>query len=686
MGVTFRGNPDTPGITFLDQVSDRQLRIETSDPVQCEAVAVPPAVVADVAVALQCRELQLPELPSGHIRGSDGSIRHTVPSNTTIELGSGKHVLELHLSMKLYVILQGPGQVFTDDGRLHVRLPHESGITAAVRSYAENPRERITTTERISDLLAALSHLGHGLQTLTVERSYPTLRSYPPVIELGEELSIPDSVDPPASGVNLVVPPDVASVYASAPVAYYLGATCIEGEEGRLVTDDGFEYELGTGRRLVGSLERVLKQCFLCDTVVRTEGFYELDLAVREAIEPMLDTDLRTLYDAPLSRRLESYLKPPFSDIAPYLPRWGLTADVPSHPSSVDLVSHLAYRLAIVRPAEYATKLTPQVARRRLLQRRFLDGPTRGEERAEPGIIEPADTDAIEHVWFGDGLPLGATLGVDGMYDRRQHSGENTGEIDVAVVLNGDIGSDEDESLSGAYCGSEYLPWSIERHRNLGIEGFRHLLETSCDFLHYIGHVDGEGFRCEDGHLDATEMDSVGPKTFLLNACNSYEQGVALVEAGSTGGVVTFGDVLDREAGQLGDTMARLLRRGFPLSPAHEIAREHVPIGVQYLVVGDGTCDLAQAPHGAPVLCAVEAVDGATDYDATFNAYLPQELGMGILALPYLGEQSYYLPPGNLCTVRVSLDELREAMAQLNGPVLLEDTLRWDADDIPADT
>ncbi len=64
----------------------------------------------------------------------------------------------------------------------------------------------------------------------------------------------------------------------------------------------------------------------------------------------------------------------------------------------------------------------------------------------------------------------------------------------------------------------------------------------STDFLHYIGHIDDDGFQCRDGRVDGTTLDQVGIGTFLLNACNSYDQGLGLVEQGAIAGIVPLNE------------------------------------------------------------------------------------------------------------------------------------------------
>jgi hypothetical protein len=178
----------------------------------------------------------------------------------------------------------------------------------------------------------------------------------------------------------------------------------------------------------------------------------------------------------------------------------------------------------------------------------------------------------------------------------------------------------------------------------------------------------------------------VGVRAFLLNACRSYRQGHALVERGAVGGVATFADVADAGAVRGVRAMARLLNRGFPLGAAHAIASGESVGGGSYLVGGDGTVDVVQPRYGAPVLCGVRAVDGDdADYELTVRAYLPSGVGVGALAVPYVGDnEEYYLPPGRLDTFRLSEAELREYLAWFDDPVRRAGDLYWpDGTDVP---
>ncbi len=114
-------------------------------------------------------------------------------------------------------------------------------------------------------------------------------------------------------------------------------------------------------------------------------------------------------------------------------------------------------------------------------------------------------------------------------------------------------------------------------------------------------------------------MDSVGVEAFLLNACQSHDQGLHLIDAGSIGGIVTLGDIVNSGAVKMGSVIAQLLNGGFPLYAALDVARIENIIGQQYLIVGDGRATIAQSETAMPDICLVR--QGEDGYESNIIAY-----------------------------------------------------------------
>ncbi|PSQ20278.1 hypothetical protein BRD01_14580, partial [Halobacteriales archaeon QS_8_65_32] len=220
------------------------------------------------------------------------------------------------------------------------------------------------------------------------------------------------------------------------------------------------------------------------------------------------------------------------------------------------------------------------------------------------------------------------------------------------------------------------LPFEVSMHHDLTVAELESILTSSTDFVHYIGHIEADGFECTDGKLDGGELESVGVGAFFLNGCTSYEQGMALVEAGAIGGVVTLSDVINSGALRIGRAMARLLNSGFPLGAALELARKESVVGGQYIVVGDSGLAVAQAQNGTPNLCEVEPIGDS--FRLNFKTYPTSHSGLGGTVLPYIeGNDRYSLSSGVPQTFELTQDELERFLLLENAPIRIEGRLCW---------
>jgi hypothetical protein len=278
---------------------------------------------------------------------------------------------------------------------------------------------------------------------------------------------------------------------------------------------------------------------------------------------------------------------------------------------------------------------------------------------------------------MGHGTPLGASKTTKAAFRNRLDRSPAPDSIDIAVVCNDARMVDERDVVDGVYGSRDELPFDVTVSYDLTVDGLQDLLTTDAEFLHYIGHIDAEGFECADGRLDATALNDVGPDAFLLNACQSYEQGVALVDAGAIGGIVTLSDVVNSGAVEMGKTLARLLDRGFPLGNALDVAGDDSALGSQYAVVGDGGFAIAQSQSGVPNVCVVRRVDDDR-FELEYRAFPTTDRGMGSLIIPYLEtNETHYLSSGTIDTFELSRDELAQFLSLEVTPVVVENELRW---------
>ncbi|MFC7166297.1 hypothetical protein [Halospeciosus flavus] len=291
------------GLTVFDAVERHQCTLwADGDVVPTVADSDRFLFPVDAAVSVETSKLTLPNGPAVFVRTADGETVSEATPPAEVSVDTGTYSIELAAAVKLYVRASGPLTVSTSVSEISVELEDAGEILVGARSRHENPAGTITTTTDPVDMMEAVSHLGSALKTTSPERSYPTLRGHPPLVELGDEVSIPDSVTKPDNGIRLELPAEYRSIYVGAPLAYYLGATMEPAPAPKLVVGDGeFEHRLDTHRGFEAEVERVLKQVFVLDCVTRTEGLYQVDLHEREALESLVDLDFDTLYDADLA-------------------------------------------------------------------------------------------------------------------------------------------------------------------------------------------------------------------------------------------------------------------------------------------------------------------------------------------------------------------------------------------------
>ena len=722
-GTTFEPDDERPGITVVDSIANRRFPIHTAEPLDPVAIGTDwCSFRIDAAVEFAAETLVLPYVVPTCVRDANGDPIVETEHYAYERLPPDEYLLELTAPIKLYLRVRSPVTIASADDRLELDFGDETRVELGAYSTHEQPAATVTTTAEPADLARAISTFGAALRTTDCERSLPSFRRHPPLLELGDGVRIPDGLESPDTGVTIVAPADRVAVYASCSLAYYLGARVRTGERPRIETDGGFEYELGRSPdAFAETVGRVLEHVFFLDTVVRTEGLYDVELHERRLFERAverdptldLDPDLEALYEAPLAEQLRTYLSIPFALVADIAPAWMLETYVTADAANAPALPFLANDLSIVRTApESATDRTaaPQppadvdAFTRSFTRREGESGSGSGSESksddeasaedsatanaaARPAddadddtYVSLPDGDAFETAWLGPGIPVAANKLLPTAFEHKLERSPSSDAIEITLVCNDSRMLAEYDDEDGLYGNRDELPFDVTVRRNLSVAALREVLETDTDFLHYVGHVDGDAFRCRDGDLEARTLESVGVDTFLINGCRSYEGGVRLIEAGSAGGIVTLSEVGNRDATAVGRLLARLLNCGFTLRSAVRIAREHRFVGNQYVTVGDGSVAIVQSGGGVPNRCFVASRDDGR-YELRQRTYHSQH-GVGALYIPYLDDvDRYFLAGAELPPATVTGPEL-ERFLQLEGvPVVFDGEFLWSTDD-----
>lgn len=653
----------------------------------------------DASVRFDAIEVIVPRVASAIVHDAEGGV---VAEGSEIELPADTYHVEVGSApTKTYFRVDGRVSVSTSTGSTHIRFPDHEFLAAGFRSFNDQPAGTITTPPDPESLLEAVSCFGSALHTTSPERSFPTLRGHPPLVEIGSELRFPEHVKPPDSGVRIVVPPTLRCLYPVVPLAYYLAAEIVPGSEPRL-EGDGWEFPLGPDvERTAGE---VLRETFHLDCITRTEGFFQVRLNERETSG--LDLDWKRLYDLPLAERLGEYLSVPFERIEPELPRWTLTTDIQPEPEHAEMLPFVAAELSLVRSPETvrrpeetgpgdaagffrtadpgATELLRGARDERCSSgdaRVVREEETRASSPFVPDDVEfvrPETVDTVEHAWIGDGVPVGANKAVPEAYRRRLDIDSlEQSRISVQVVCN-DEQMREEGNVGELYGLRDIVQFDIDVKYDLPRREMTGVLESEVDFLHYIGHVDDRGMQCADGYLDLTgEGIDVGVSAFLLNACQSYEQGEALIRHGSRGGIVTLTDVANSSATRLGRIVARLMNSGFNLRTALHVAKRELITGQQYIVIGDGGTTVCQSRSGIAMMVHL-AEPSEASWSVSVDMFPNGPYGVGSLGtLNVSSIDEHYYVPSKTRTVDVSAGALSEFCALELLPIFLNDELRW---------
>lgn len=668
-----------PGVDIIDPIERRRCTLLTASAVRpqqtnTDAFHFP----VETAVEITTTGIRAPFTGHAYVREDGTEVRAEVINGFEGTFPPAEYSIELAGLIKIYLEFEGGFSATHSSNAVEFEFDEPSVVNIGSRSPHTRPATTITTTEEPRDLLAAISTFGSALKTLSPERSFPTLRGHPPALERGDALSIPSQLDAPVHDVWIEVPPRYEYIYPIVPLAYYLGVRAEPGHMPRIVGPDidyDLEHPLGVDR----GIQEVLQRVFLLDCVIRTEGYYPVDLYERKQVEDRLNLEFADLYDASMAERLEVYLDIPYAVVEDIIPDWRLAAHVEASAESIPMLPYLANDLAVITMANPEPVPQASVSPGASGFTRGSSTETRGGSTATMNFVRPqGGPQAMETAWVSEGTPVEATKAVPAAYQNRFGRTPQDESISIAVVCNSADMDEERAVVDDVYGRHESMPFDVTVEQGLRTDELADLLGRDFNFVHYIGHIDEDGFRCSDGRLDFTGVDDIAPEAFFLNACQSYDQGLALIEGGAIGGIVTLNDVVNHGAVRIGQAVARLLNNGFPLRAALDIASDLSVIGRQYVIVGDGTLSIVQPPGGTPQSYRIESTPSGYDLQIRGFGSPP---GMGCMHMPFApGNSQHYLAEGTSRNFLVDTQSLTEFLSLENVPVEFEDGLHWSYD------
>ncbi|KZN25815.1 hypothetical protein A4G99_05185 [Haladaptatus sp. R4] len=622
----------------------------------------------------------------------------------SLELPEGEYLANIHGNVKTYLRFSGGATVRkTEDFEdliidFHERLP----ITFGFRSHHEVPLDTITIPPTTDGLATAISYASSSHKATGPDRSYPTLRGHPPRFEVGDELNIPEPVraEKKDVGIEIRVPDDFRTLFVTAPLAYYLQADVIvENRDAPELSapEVNFTYSFSPLPSYQHEVADMLRRVFFMDCLVRNEGPYSWDLAELSLLDE-IDMDTEETYEATPAEQLVTYSFVDFECIDDGFPDWHLSMYVEPSLENVSSLPYLLSNLSLIYLPE-----SSDLQKNELLDislgdfYRGNEQPTQSTPRAVPTDESYRTTDRVHsvdrvmpelqrgqiHGWLADGVPIDVFKVEPSAYENRfkyleQSEGENIG---VTLILNDETMEEEHEDVAEIYLErAENLPIEVTVREHLSRVELAETLETPCDFVHYIGHCEASGLRCTDGNLSVKSIEQSNVQTFFLNACGSYFEGMELIRKGSVAGAVTFNKVLNKQAGKVGVSFARLLINGFSIQRALQIARRRIMMNKDYAVVGDGTHQLAQSDNFFPTVGEIIKLNDGS-FQLLCNA-MAERLPGGYYQINTGGNNKVHLG-GNSTDYKLDRVEIADFLTNADFPIVYDGELYWSAELAP---
>ncbi|WP_255169692.1 hypothetical protein [Natrononativus amylolyticus] len=530
----------------------------------------------DSAISITTTELELDPHFDAYIRDEDGTHLGG------FEIGEqsfsvGTYFIELTGRMKIYLRISDAGfsatcsDLFSNDASLNISFDSASTVSVGARSLHTRPQDTITTSNEPDAMMEAISYLGSSIKEFSCERSWPSIRGHPPLIELSDSLEIPPALTKPETGITISVPPTRADIYRIAPLVFYLGADVEPGDRAAIHLDNGYTEPLRSSHlSLDESVDRLLDTCILMDSLVRIGGYYTCSRREYRELAPELPFYPPNLYSESLSDQLIEYLEVPFSVIEPYLPERPLTTVLHSGESHVKFLPYLCNKLAKIRVEEVETATELDTSRTQ---------PTATPHGHVPGSPESA---YLVHDSFINSLSNRPTT-------------QDRARFTFIISERGRRGFQESISEHPMYVtADEAVSTIIDKPTKREL---KRVLTDESDFLHCDLAVVDDGFECVDGVLPVDEIETVSTKFISVSGCNEPDIGVSLVEKGAVAGICTASSPSSLELIRL----SGYLRRGF--SPAMSAQLAELSASTSYRFFGDPTYTVVANGSGHLPVC-----------------------------------------------------------------------------------
>lgn len=602
-----------------------------------------------------------------------------------MDLSPGQYTLQIHSSIVIYVRFYGSAniQMVGEQNELRLNFPSEYVVDIGFRCRFRHPTGKLSIPENPNGLAYAITQMSDCFETNSVDRSFPSMRDHPKQIELHENHDCYLQKDTShLNGILFKVPNSFPELFVLSTLVHYLQADIVVDDTRKdieiSIPYHDYSLELPEMPGLERKSSQLLRRIFMLDCLVRDFGKYQTNLHERDLLERIgLRGD--ELYDEDPESRFVKYMNSNFSKISGDLLEWHLSMYVDPISSSIVSLPYILDRLSAIQIPN-SKDISDDGMLREMLDdctRSSLDG--RYEQKFE--VKKPILNDARTHGWHSDNVPIDAFKVVSSCFENRLRYQRNVGNKSksIVVILNEHRMKDEFTQIYDIFSNeSDHTNIELEIYEKPNTKLLKRTIEEdSIDFFHYIGHCDPDGLRCSDGNIPLKSLKKSSVKTFILNACGSYQEGIDLIKKGSVVGAVTLRPILDKPAAKVGETFARLVINGFSFSKGLELAREQILMKKLYSVVGDGTYRLTNGIDPFPIWLKIKQLS-CGEYEMKSKIDSPQMAGSSYQ--PKLKGKEKFRLLGNETVDILSREELLEFLKESNSPVIYEDNLVWTDD------
>ena len=653
-------------IEFFDHIGNEVTRIGVSDPT---TLASDDSEDFQVSVAnayrLYTDHVTLNRVPTVVLRDDGGNPIH-IAKRFGADLDQIGTTIEICSPVKLYLQPSDDVSIESGPGTLRLTFPTQQWIQIGVRAQSQVPTGSVTTTAAVEDVFRAIGTFGAAIGTDAPSRSFPSERRHPPELEFGRELDVPDRFRHHDPRIAIEVPESYMSAAIAAPLAYYLGASLAPSPSPAIRIDGESVYEIESPHTMVDECHELLRRCLLLDGVIAADRRYDVQLDAKERIAASTRIDWAEISELPGPDRLRAYLSISRDEMYSLLPDVHQPAYVVSSRAAIESLPYLVNDLAHIR-GRFDHGKTTAVTDGGILRH---PGPNRVRPTPPHHTSSPPDVTAI-----GERIPIGRHPAYPRALRNRTHRDSASDSITITVVCNEMRMRPELDKAEIRYQSRDTVPIEVTILEELTREDLTDELARRTDYFHYIGHIEDQGFLCDDGHLDVHNIDDIGVELFFLNSCESIHQAIGLIEAGACGGIATHQRVKNRIATRVGSSISESLTRGFPLGVSLQVGMHTEGIRDTYTIVGDPKLDITGTESRIPYTCHLGEGDGG--YRLSVETHLTNSVGAGsICTFRFNDDVPYFLHPTSR-SFDLDLEDVIRFLELEEVPVWIDDTLMW---------